>query len=56
METSEETKDKTKILDLEDAWLKYELSDVHLSFGQYVRKLEEDGYTINFPETRTVLS
>lgn len=48
METVKEKDEERldKILDLEDAQIKYELSDVHLSFGQYVRKLEDEGYTI----------
>lgn len=43
-----------KELDLEDAWIKFELSNEHLSFGQYVRKLEDEGYTIKVPEKEVI--
>lgn len=49
IETNSDQK-SNKTLYIGDAWLKYELSDVHLSFGQFVRKLEDEGYNIVMKE------
>lgn len=45
-----DTEFKLEVLSLEDAWIKYELSDVNQSFSDFLKELEVHGYKIDDEE------